>query len=149
MDLDLPIFILFILLLIITIQESRSKQYGIPSKTLNGEKVKSKGEKYIADFLSENGIRYKYEKTFTTKKGKKIHPDFYLPDYDVFVEYWGLVDADDPKVKNSYIRSMRWKMAQYHSKKQKFISIYPRNLDNLDWVFMKKFEKETGIKLLN
>ena len=38
-------------------------------------------------------------------------------------------------------------MAIYHKNNIKFISIYPKNLDNLDWVFKKKFETVTGIKL--
>ena len=94
MNLIVPIAFFFFLFLVITTKESRTKKYGIPSKTNNGEKVKSKAEKQIADYFSDVGIKYVYEKRFTTRNGKTIHPDFYLPDYDVFVEYWGLVDAD-------------------------------------------------------
>lgn len=149
MELIIPIAILFIILLVITIREKYPKKYGTPSITNNGEDVKSKGEKQIADYLNQACIKYVYEKKFTSKNGKTIRPDFYLPDYDVFVEYWGLVNADNPRVKRNYVKSMKWKMAQYHSKKQKFVSIYPKNLRNLDWIFKKKLEKVTGINLFN
>src|SRR5208283_239027 len=119
--------------------------YGIECTTLAGEKVKSRGEKYIADYFFQKGIKYEYEKTAKTHAwifAQKISkPDFYLPEYDVYVEYWGLVDADKKRVKSEYVRSMKWKMAMYHKNKIKFISLYPSNLENLDWVFRKKLEE--------
>jgi hypothetical protein len=42
---------------------------------------------------------------------------------------------------------MRWKMAQYHRNKIKFISLYPDNLRNLDWVFRAKFREVVGVDL--
>lgn len=44
--------------------------------------------------------------------------------HDVVVEYWGLIGALDNGVGKRYEKSMRWKMAQYHSRDIKFISIY-------------------------
>ena len=38
-------------------------------------------------------------------------------------------------------------MAIYHRYGYRFISIYPKNLDNLDWVFRKKFETAVGYML--
>lgn len=121
----------------------KSPQYGRLTRTVKGEEVRSHAEKVIADYFFQNNIQYEYE--------RRIHgigrPDFYLPDYDVVVEYWGLVGASDNGVENRYVKSMKWKMAQYHSRNIKFISIYPKNMDNLDWIFRKKFETVTGYKL--
>ena len=124
-------------------QRNTLRQYGHLSETNNGEIVRSNSERVIADYFSSLNIRYEYERKIRGI-GK---PDFYLPDYDVYVEYWGLVDADDYSVKNEYVKTMKWKMAQYHSRNIKFISIYPRNMNNLDWIFKKKFENVTGKKL--
>jgi len=118
-------------------------QYGYSTQTLQGEEVKSHAERAIADYFLKNGISYEYEHKIRGI-GK---PDFYLPDYDVVVEYWGLVDAKDEGLRNRYVRNMRWKMAQYHSRKIKFISIYPQNLSNLDVIFKSKFRKVTGKQL--
>ena len=129
------------------------KQYGVKSVTRRGEPVKSIGEKKIADYFNRNNINYVYEKEVRTRSiflGKKIsNPDFYLPDYNVYVEYWGLVNADDYRTRTNYVRTMKYKMAKYHQNKIRFVSIYPDNLDNLDWIFRAKFRKVTGIDLPN
>lgn len=152
----LPLLILVVILVLVWIFSMAlkpKKQYGVKSVTLRGEMVKSIGEKRIADYFERNNICYIYEKEARTNalifSSKISNPDFYLPDYDVYVEYWGLVDADDNYTRNRYVRNMKRKMAIYHQNGIKFISIYPRNLQNLDWIFRKKFEKTTGYQLPN
>jgi len=76
-------------------------------------------------------------------------PDFYLPDYDVYVEFWGLLSAEDHLTRNNYERHMRRKMAIYHKNNKRLVSIYPDNLNNLDWIFRKKFRNVTGFDLPN
>ena len=136
---------------LLTSSSEYQNEYGQICITIAGENVKSKGEKQIADYLHLKGIRYEYEATARTKgwifHDKISKPDFYLPDYNVYVEYWGLVNAQDYKVKTEYTKIMKWKMAQYHENKIKFISIYPDNLSNLDWIFKSKFRTTTGIDL--
>ena len=121
--------------------------------TLNREKIKSIAEKKIEDYLLKNNITYVYEGK-TRNKGlffnSKIQcSEFYLPDYNVYVEYWGLVNADDYQAREKYVSNMNQKMAKYYQNKIKFISIYPHNLNDLDWVFNEKFQKITGIKFAN
>ena len=122
------------------------KEYGTPSITLHGEHVKSRAEKQIADYFATNGICYRYEWKAETNaiifKRTFAHPDFFLVDYDVYVEYWGLVSAS-----KDYRRIMKWKMSQYHENKIKYISLYPDNLRNLDWIFRAKFRKVVGVEL--
>jgi len=137
------IIILAILISSLKSEPRIRRQYGYSAQTLQGEEVKSHAEKTIADYFLKNGINYKYEHEIRGIGS----PDFYLPDYDVVVEYWGLVDAEDERLRNRYVRNMRWKMAQYHSRKIKFISIYPQNLSNLDAIFKSKFRKVTGEQL--
>jgi hypothetical protein len=130
---------------------SSKGEYGVESITLDGVKVKSKAEKFIADYFVRNSIQYQYEKPaaahfwiFTNQISK---PDFYLPQYDVYVEYWGLLDADKKRVSRDYERTMKWKMAMYHKHKIKFISLYPSNLENLDWIFRTKFKQVIGFDI--
>jgi len=137
------IAIFFGLVIILYATYEPAPQLGYPAETLKGEEVKSQAERTIADYFFVNGIKYEYE-----YKIRGIgSSDFYLPDYDVFVEYWGLVNADDEGLKNRYVRNMRWKMAQYYSRNIKFISIYPWNLLNLDVIFRSKFKQVTGKEL--
>ena len=90
-------FLIFIIVLVLVwiflISLKPKKEYGVKSVTLRGETVKSIGERRIADYFEKNNINYVYEKE---AKGKFLlffdykisSPDFYLPDYDVYVEYW-------------------------------------------------------------
>lgn len=53
----------------------------------NGIKVRSRAEKIIADFLFKENVRAVYEKTIYYDKDKELHPDFYLPDSKLYIEY--------------------------------------------------------------
>ncbi|MGI3004447.1 UvrD-helicase domain-containing protein [Shewanella algae] len=91
-------------------------------RTLKGERVKSFGELYIANWLFSNGIEYQYEAKYehdvSSVDFRQYQPDFYLPDYCVYIEYYG-TDEDDstaPYIDNQqYLESMEWKR-QLHKK---------------------------------
>lgn len=70
------------------ISGSRYKNRKIPCE--DGHIVKSNGEFRIDQFLYKNGIVHAYEKTITLKDGSQIHPDFYIPEIDVYIEYHGV-----------------------------------------------------------
>lgn len=54
--------------------------------TLNGEKVRSKSEQYIADWLFRHNIRYEYEPRINIKDFS-FRPDFYIKDADLYLEH--------------------------------------------------------------
>ena len=63
--------------------------------TPRGEVVRSRSEKVSADWLFRRGIRYAHEQPVFDPRGRRVGvPDFYLPDFGVYAEYWGLVGAD-------------------------------------------------------
>lgn len=70
--------------------------------TLEGNRVKSNGEKFIADFLFEHGIDYRYEKPWAWKAvfldGSVYKPDFTIfhGGYDFVLEHWA-IDPEDPR----------------------------------------------------
>lgn len=65
-----------------------------PPTTLDNETVKSYGEMEIANFLAQNNVSYIYEHPYKmdTRTGEygQYMPDFYLPDYDIYIEYFGI-----------------------------------------------------------
>lgn len=65
-----------------------------PPKTIRNENVKSYGEMDIANFLIQNGINYIYEHPYDidtrTSVYGQYYPDFYLPDYHIYIEYFGI-----------------------------------------------------------
>ncbi len=130
----------------------RRNQYGVKTKTLRGETVKSQGEKQIADYFLENRIKYTYEDQAKTEvsafRSEISHPDFYLPDYQVYVEFWGLIDVGESKDRERYRKNMDWKKEQYANNGIKLISLYPWNLNDLDGSFKAEFEKVLGRELV-
>ena len=70
----------------------------------DGRKVRSRAEALISNFLYNNKIRSVYEKTVYYKENgedKTLHPDFYLPDYEVYIEY-------NEIKKKSYLKSKEY-----------------------------------------
>jgi DNA helicase-4 len=69
--------------------------------TLDGKRVKSNGEKFIADFLFEHGIEYRYERPWAWKAdfldGSVYRPDFSIVHggYDYILEHWA-IEPEDP-----------------------------------------------------
>lgn len=51
-------------------------------------KVRSKYEKRTAEYLEKNKIKYQYEPLILLE-GRQYRPDFYLPDYNLFLEICG------------------------------------------------------------
>lgn len=51
-------------------------------------KVRSNYEKQCAEYLYQNNIEFQYEPLMLLS-GKQFRPDFYLPEYNLFVEICG------------------------------------------------------------
>jgi DNA helicase-4 len=57
-----------------------------PYVTLNGDNVRSKSERVIADWLYRHKIQYQYEPKVNFKDFE-FQPDFYLPEADMYLEH--------------------------------------------------------------
>ena len=84
----------------------------------DGELVRSLSEKYVADFFYTHKVAYEYEKHLFLD-GYKIKPDFYLPAYDLYVEFWGMLDNP------GYLDKVNWKFAMYQKHGINFIALNP------------------------
>ena len=96
-----------------------------------GALVQSEGERFIADWFSMHGIAYRYDERFRILSGHAIRPDFYLPELDVYVEYWGMDTAD-------YKIGMLKKQQLYQQEGKRLISIHPADKPRLDEVLRTK-----------
>jgi len=97
----------------------------IKKVTLNGDYVKSYGEKVIGDYLFEHGIAYEYERS-VAEGARSIRPDFsILKSYRdrVIIEYWGIsfknpsigVPDDWTKSRDDYLEEMKFKKEWYQA----------------------------------
>ena len=109
-----------------------------PPTTINHEVVISYGEMDIANFLNHNGITYLYEHEYEldtrTDEHTQYHPDFYLPEYKIYIEYFGInrngevpayfsgKDGVDPT--QAYLDSMKWKRNLHKENKTTMIECF-------------------------
>jgi DNA helicase-4 len=100
----------------------------------DGTKYKSKQEVLIANFLMSNQIKYEYEKNYEFKTASKdfrqYKPDFYLTDYKIYIEHFGIDKDGNPpneyseKEKKAYLKGMDWKRELHDKNKTKLIETY-------------------------
>ncbi|MCF7837247.1 MAG: hypothetical protein K9N49_01315 [Candidatus Marinimicrobia bacterium] len=100
----------------------------------DGTVVQSEGERRIADWLTAHGIAYRYDTKYRIIGEFQIRPDFYLPELDVYLEYWGL---DTPQ----YKMSMYKKQMLYQQEGKRLISVYPRDLPQLSALLAQKLKR--------
>ncbi len=87
-----------------------------PYITLKGDEVKGYQECIIANFLFSLGVRYEYEAKYglepKTIEFKPYQPDFYLPDYGIYIEHYG-IDRDGKTApyidQQAYLDGIEWK----------------------------------------
>jgi DNA helicase-4 len=86
-------------------------------RSLNGELLKSLEECEIANWLFVNGVAYVYEKEYaipaTTPSRGRYKPDFYLPEYDIWIEHFALnKEARTPPFidNEKYLQDRKWKL---------------------------------------
>jgi hypothetical protein len=97
----------------------------------DGTVVQSAGERRIAEWLTAHGLVYRYDAKYRIIGEFQIRPDFYLPELDVYIEYWGL---NTPQ----YKMSMYKKQTLYQQEGKRLISVYPKDLPALDRLLRSK-----------
>ena len=100
----------------------------------DGTWVQSDGERLICEALDGERIRYRYDERFRILDGYAIRPDFYLPEFDVYIEYWGMETAD-------YKIGMLKKQQLYQQQGKRLISLYPEDKPQLRKSLLDKLGK--------
>ncbi len=125
-----------------------------PPTTINNETVKSYGEMDIANFLTQNGIQYIYEHPYKvdtrTSEYGQYNPDFYLPEYDIYVEYFGVnKDGEVPSyfkgangmtATQAYQASMKWKRETHSANDTILIECFA--YEKFDGVLLENLKKK-------
>jgi DNA helicase-4 len=100
-------------------------------RTLQGELVKSYEECEIANFLYRQGIAYQYEANYphnTSGPDYKVYqPDFYLPEYGIYIEHFAVNEhnrtppfIDQPR----YLEGIAWKRSIHQKYQTPLIETY-------------------------
>ncbi|MFH2035827.1 MAG: hypothetical protein ABIJ45_05435 [Candidatus Zixiibacteriota bacterium] len=70
------------------IRLKRVRKFEAIIETDSGIKVRSQYEKKCADYFHKNNIEFQFEPLMLLG-GKQFRPDFFLPEYNLFVEFCG------------------------------------------------------------
>ncbi|OPZ30603.1 MAG: HEAT repeat protein [Lentisphaerae bacterium ADurb.BinA184] len=101
----------------------------------NGTVVQSDGERLIAEELAAMGIAFRYDNRFRIVKGYAIRPDFYLPEFDLYIEYWGMEDNLDYRI------GMLEKQKLYQQAGKRVLSLYAHERPRLREALRKKLSR--------
>jgi DNA helicase-4 len=102
------------------------------------ERLKSQEEVLIANFLFRNGVNYEYEEKYPYKTASKefgqYKPDFYLPDYNVYIEHFGVDEnwnvpgwfngKDGKSAKEVYNEGIKWKRQEHNKNSTTLVESY-------------------------
>lgn len=107
-------------------------------KTKDGRFVRSLSEKIILDYFFDHCTRVVYEKTipYTNEKGEsaELHPDFYLFDYDLYIEYNGLTNK-------TYLRKKDYANKIYQAKGYQVEILDANDIGDIEGTLDKVLEK--------
>ncbi len=89
-------------------------------RSLKGDKVNSFGELTIANWLFMQGVEYQYRANYavnvSTVERKQYQPDFFLPEHNIYIEYYAIDESGDPPAfidKKAYYEAIAWKRATH------------------------------------
>lgn len=133
-----------------------------PPVTLKKEMVKSYGEMEIANFLTLNNIayiyEYPYERDTRTEEYGQYYPDFYLPEYKIYIEYFGIdrqgnvpdyfAGKNGKSGTQTYRESMEWKRKLHRGNETQMIECFA--YENFEGTLTENLEKkliECGVQL--
>lgn len=101
--------------------------------TIQGERVKSLEELMIANYLFLHGVAYEYERNYSgdyETDGRAYQPDFYLPEYDIWLEHFGVDERGrcpwmaTAIEEQRYIDGMEWKRGVHAANGTRLIESY-------------------------
>lgn len=92
-----------------------------------GDRFHSTLEMLVADYLYECKIEYKTQDYIKFNNGKFIYPDFYLKDYNLYIEVFGMSEVP------YYIEGMNEKIKLYKENNINFLGIFYKNFKENNW----------------
>ena len=149
------------------LKENNIRTYKTVYKVISGkptmlrEYCKSLEEVQIANYLFLNGINYKYEEHYQHKTSDNTYaqykPDFYLPDYNIYIEHFGLIDRNNNvpnwfrssrglSAKDKYNSDIAWKRDTHSNYKTTLVETYSyENKEGVLLASLKNKLEEQGV----
>ena len=103
--------------------------HSVELRTLSGVRVKSFEELEIANYLTKHGVKFCYERPYEvctqTREYRQYRPDFYLHDYDIYIEHHALDErGNPPRGWKGYKERVEWHRRTHEKYDTKLIETY-------------------------
>lgn len=113
-------------------EEDFRKKYPAKYRALDGHYVRTKSEVIIDNWLYNKRIVHAYERKLPIEED--MFCDFFLPQCECYIEYWGMQDAE-------YSKRKRKKQDLYRKYGLPLIELSEKGIQNIDDVLPKKLRK--------
>ena len=112
-----------------TLYEYEEYVRDIELRTLSGVLVKSFEELEIANYLTEHGVKFRYEDPYetptATQKHRQYQPDFFLPDHGIYIEHFALNrEGRPPPGWRGYAEGVEWKRSIHSQRGSTLVETY-------------------------
>lgn len=127
--------------------------HNVELRSLSGDLVKSFEELLIANFLTEHSIAFEYEGPYelatATHQYRQYQPDFFLPEYDIYIEHFALnIEGKPPPNWRGYSEGVEWKRGIHRRHGTKLVETY--SWQHQQGTLLKELEKRlrgNGVRL--
>ena len=124
--------------------------------SLKREQMKSMEEVMLANYLFLHGVEYIYEEKYpystATAEYGVYHPDFYLPEYDIYIEHFGITEDYrlpwlDQEGEQKYLEGIKWKRNLHKEHNTKLLETYSYMVSKgTFFIELEKMLKNNGVK---
>ena len=125
---------------------------GVELRALSGDLVKSFEELEIANWLTQNGVPFRYERIYpedtASRERRWYQPDFWIPGHDIYIEHFALNEnGAAPRGWSGYEEDVQWKRRKHQENGTTLIETYSwqRRRETLVPVLRRKLE-EAGVE---
>ncbi len=103
----------------------------------DGHIVKSMAEYAIDNYLFDEKITHSYEPSVSIDLNSEhdLHPDFYLPEKDIYIEHWGFDETH-----KKYTEQKKYKIEQYKKLKLTVVCTTQKDMSNIQAALNRKLK---------
>ena len=124
----------------------------VERRNLNGDLVRSYEEVLVSNFLTEHGVKFRYERPYeertADRKYQQYRPDFYLPEYDIYLEHFALDRKGRPPENwGDYSGSVEWKRQLHRDSGTKLVESHSWEVGDLQFDALRQKLEAHGVEM--
>ena len=135
-----------------TVAEYEEYVRSVERRNLNGDLVRSYEEVLVSNFLTEHGVKFRYERPYeentADRKYQQYRPDFYLPEYDIYIEHFALDrNGRPPEMWGDYSESVEWKRQLHRNSGTNLIESHSWEIRDIEFDALRQKLEGHGVEM--